>query len=198
MEVLTQAVSRQKRKLFESLRFKSKNYQNQLTNTMNQHNLANALRVIVLSFILSTAIGYSLADWAPPSGSPPNYNTPPPINVGPASQMRDGILFINNNLFAAKAQTQSTVPGDIGTTLTTKDYVDRKVGGGMKIFAGTGCGSCPYGDTNDGVQRYCSVKNYDGTIVTNHSRMNREVVSPACHWLVPGPNSPFDWSMWSY
>lgn len=73
--------------------------------------ILNIARIVVLSFILSTAIGYSLADWAPPPacGAPPCGNTPPPINVGAAPQMRDGMLFISNRLFASAG-----IFGDVG------------------------------------------------------------------------------------
>jgi hypothetical protein len=86
--------------------------------------IINTLRIIVLAIILSATIGYSLADWAPPTSAPPFNNTPPPINVGSASQTRTGNLFLENWLFAKKAQTQSTEVNDVGTVLATKDYVD--------------------------------------------------------------------------
>jgi hypothetical protein len=127
--------------------------------------ILNIARIVVLSFILSTAIGYSLADWAPPSGSPPNYNTPPPINVGPASQRRDGNLFLNNWLVAKKAETQSTAAGDSGTTLTTKDYVDGRIPPGMTFAQSTGCGSCPYGSFNTGGGYVCYLKTQTGSLV---------------------------------
>jgi hypothetical protein len=89
--------------------------------------ISHTLRIITLSFILSTTIGISLADWASPAGGPPSNNIPPPINVGAASQTRDGNLFLNNWLVAKKVQTQSTVAGDAGTTVVTKDYLDGQI-----------------------------------------------------------------------
>jgi len=94
---------------------------------MNYTKMSPTFRIIILSFIFSTTIGYSLADWAPPSGTPPTNNVPPPLNVGSASQVRDGNLFINNWLVANKAQTASTIATDGGNILTTKDYVDMRI-----------------------------------------------------------------------
>jgi hypothetical protein len=104
--------------------------------------IANTFRLVVLALLLSTAIGYSLADWAPPTGAPPFNNTPPPINVGAATQEKVGNLFLDNWLVAKKARTQSTIgvagciPSsssdptcDSEKTLTTKDYVDGIAGG---------------------------------------------------------------------
>jgi hypothetical protein len=83
-------------------------------------------RIVILSFIFATTIGYSLADWVPPAGSPPSNNVPPPINVGAASQIKLGNLGVNNLTAAAKVYSASTAAGDIGTTVVTKDYVDGK------------------------------------------------------------------------
>jgi len=94
---------------------------------MNNKKTAGILRIVVLSFILSATIGYSLADWVAPVGGPPSNNIPPPINVGSASQVRDGNLFLNNWLVAKKVQTQSTVDSDSGTTVVTKDYLESYV-----------------------------------------------------------------------
>jgi hypothetical protein len=120
---------------------------------MKTKTIIDFFRILILSLILSATIGYSLADWAPPTSAPPFNNTPPPINVGPASQTRDGNLFLNQRVFAnkgifggvtiggisdpvekldvfgnmratGKIRSASTVSGDIGTTVTTKDYVD--------------------------------------------------------------------------
>lgn len=89
--------------------------------------ITNILRIVILSAIFSTAIGYSLADWTPPTGSPPFNNTPPPINAGGATQFKSGNFVLGNMLYAKKAETQSTVAADSGTTLTTKNYVDGQI-----------------------------------------------------------------------
>jgi hypothetical protein len=153
---------------------------------MNNKKTAGILRIVVLSFILSATIGYSLADWVAPAGGPPSNNVPPPINVGAASQVRDGNLFLNNWLIAKKAQTQSTVDADSGTTVVTKDYLTAKInaislkpgpagpagpagsaGGGLKWFAGTGCPACPYGYAalpGLGSISSCNIKDQNGTL----------------------------------
>lgn len=88
--------------------------------------ILNAARIIILSAVLASAIGYSLADWVPPSGAPPLGNVPPPINVGNATQVKEGMLMINNRLVAKKARgTDTIVAADPGDTLVTKDYVDK-------------------------------------------------------------------------
>ena len=96
---------------------------------MHTKKTADLFRIIVLSAVLSATLGYALADWTPPTSNPPYGNPPPPVNVGPVSQVREGALFINNWLTAAKAQTASTVAGDDGHVLVTKDYLDAKIAG---------------------------------------------------------------------
>ena len=98
----------------------------------------NILRIVILSAIFSTAIGYSFADWTPPPpcGVPPCGNPPPPINAGAAMQFKSGNFVLGNMLYAKKAETQSTVVADSGKTLTTKDYVDGQIAassGGVTI-----------------------------------------------------------------
>jgi hypothetical protein len=84
-------------------------------------------RIVILSFIFATTIGYSLADWVPPAGSPPSNNVPPPINVGAASQIKLGNLGVNNITAAGNAYSGAMGAGSIGSTLTTKDYVDGRI-----------------------------------------------------------------------
>lgn len=63
---------------------------------MNHKSLFITFRIVALSFILSTAVGYSLAAWVPPSGPPPGNNTYPPINIGSATQRKTGTLIVQN------------------------------------------------------------------------------------------------------
>jgi hypothetical protein len=107
--------------------------------------ILNTIRIIILSLILSTAIGYSLADWAPPTSAPPFNNTPPPINVGPASQTRDGNLFLNQRIFANKGIFSGVTIGGTSDPVEKLDVIGNvMVTGNMratgKITAGTGAG----------------------------------------------------------
>ncbi len=116
--------------------------------------IKNLVRVAVLSFIFSAAIGSALANWAPPAGTPPFNNIPPPINVGAATQEKAGNLFLDNWLIAKKAQTiSSTVLSDNGKVLTTKDYVDMRINS-IKTFGGIYVknldGSCRWGNPRTG------------------------------------------------
>ncbi len=97
--------------------------------------IADTFRIVILALILSTVIGYSFAAWVPPPTNPPFGNTPPPINVGPATQQKNGNLFLTGLFVANKAQTVSTVASDSGTTLVTKDYVDGRAGDSLRICA---------------------------------------------------------------
>ena len=120
---------------------------------MEHKKTAGILRIVILSFILSATIGYSLADWVAPAGGPPSNNIPPPVNVGSASQVRDGNLFLNNWLIAKKARTQSTVATDAETTLVTKDYIDNKTLTCKTVTTGVvsdGTATCPSGYTLTG------------------------------------------------
>ena len=125
-----------------------------LTRTyMHTKKTADLFHIIVLSAVLSATLGYALADWTPPTSNPPQGNPPPPINVGPVSQVREGALFINNWLTAAKAQTASTVAGDDGHVLVTKDYME----GYVESHAGSGSGnnaSNGGGSGDSGIQIY--------------------------------------------
>jgi hypothetical protein len=101
--------------------------------------ILNTIRIVILSLILSTAIGYSLADWAPPTSAPPFNNTPPPINVGPASQTRDGNLFLNQRIFANKGIFSGVTIGGTSDPVEKLDVFGNVRATG-KITAGTGAG----------------------------------------------------------
>ena len=165
---------------------------------MKQSNIAYTVHIVILSFIFATTIGYSFADWAPPAGSPPSNNTPPPINVGGETQEKSGNRILGNWLIAKKAQTQSTVAGDSGTTLVTKDYVDGKIGGGMKAFTGHGCAECPYGSSDKFSRagyRTCLMKQGDGTLHDPSATLAADGYSAiASCWV--GRDMTFDF--WSY
>lgn len=55
----------------------------------------NGIKVIVLGLILSAGISYA-GNWAPPAGNPPGNNAQGPVNVGTASQIKNGNLGLNN------------------------------------------------------------------------------------------------------
>jgi len=105
--------------------------------------LVDTLRILSLSIILSATIGYAIAAWVAPPQTPPGGSPPPPVNVGTATQQKDGNFFLGAGstlgatlgefgslILTGKATSATTVTGDSGTTLTTKDYVDSLVGSG--------------------------------------------------------------------
>jgi hypothetical protein len=55
-----------------------------------KHAKGEIVRAIVLSLILTSGIGYALADWVAPTSAPPTGNTPPPVNIGGATQVKNG------------------------------------------------------------------------------------------------------------
>lgn len=141
---------------------------------MKHKKTADIFRIIILSVILSTAIGYSFAAWTPPTGAPPASNTPPPVNVGTAVQTKLGALNIEGwftagaGVFTSQvgigkipADTldvngSATVNGNIhgvstpvaGTDAVNKDYVDAATGGGMpcgSFVEENGLETSPYG-----------------------------------------------------
>lgn len=59
-----------------------------------------ALRIMVLSVLISLSVGYAFANWQAPGLPPPGGNPNPPINVGPDSQRKVGNLFLDNSLIA--------------------------------------------------------------------------------------------------
>lgn len=110
------------------------------------------LRIVILSLVLSGAIGYSFAAWVAPSGAPPSGNPPPPINVGSSSQVRDGNLYLNNYLVAKKIQTASTLQSDPDKTVVTKDYAVARESGNDTIVKGYPCyGGGTSGDPKNNV-----------------------------------------------
>jgi len=56
----------------------------------------NVIKVVVLSFAFSVGIGIAFATWTAPTDLPPGNNTPPPINVGRATQTKYGNLFLGS------------------------------------------------------------------------------------------------------
>lgn len=120
------------------------------------------LRAVVLALILTGGVGYALADWVAPTSAPPGENTPPPINVGPTTQIKDGNFFLGAGhtigatigTFGAiaigktspttgveldivgKGRSDSTTATDNARTLVTKDYVDARSG-----FGAIDCGA---------------------------------------------------------
>ncbi len=181
----------------------------------------NILRIVILSAIFSTAIGYSFADWTPPPpcGVPPCGNPPPPINAGAAMQFKSGNFVLGNMLYAKKAETQSTLgtvgctPGpacDSGKTLVTKDYVDGQLASNGKIFYvdGFSCATCPYGSytftwTPAGftyTRQACYVKNSDGTLFNaipqQADNLGASLNEHECAWF--GDGTPVNWGFWTY
>jgi len=112
--------------------------------------LIDTLRMLSLSIVLSATIGCAVAAWVAPPQTPPSGSPPPPVNVGAATQQKDGNFFLGAGstlgatlgkfgslVLTGKATSATTVAGDSGATLTTKDYVDSLIGSG----GGGGSGS---------------------------------------------------------
>jgi len=107
------------------------------------------LRIGVLSLIISIGGSYAFAEWTAPTAAPPGGNTPPSVNVGGTTQVKNGnfglgtgYTFWATRADFGKATSLSTVNTDSGTTLVTKDYVDSK---GIKPT------SCPAGSAMTGI-----------------------------------------------
>lgn len=96
----------------------------------------NAL-VIVASFVFVITIVNAANTWKGPISNPPNDNTDAPVNVGPDNQVKAGGLGVASLLVLGKAISASTVDGDLGGTLVTKDYLDSKLAGGGSGGVGT-------------------------------------------------------------
>jgi|GEM_PF-2701508 len=56
--------------------------------------LTNIFSIAILSVVLSVSTGIALANWSAPTAVPPGNNTPPSINVGTATQTKNGNLFL--------------------------------------------------------------------------------------------------------
>lgn len=109
-------------------------------------------------------------------------------------------IYVNNAFMGGKAYSAGTVATDAANTLTTKGYVDTKVGNGsMKLLSGTGCSTCPYGYTaNPGTSTIysCSLKSNTGAILAPGSSVNSAGIG-ARYWCQTNTGS-LDWSFWSY
>ncbi len=120
--------------------------------------IAQTSKIIAIATVLSFGLSYVYA-WTAPTISPPGGNTAAPINTSTTAQVKDGGLSVNafsafanayiagnlmvgtttaprnlevnGDLFlTGKAVSSSTVVGDTGTTLVTKDYLDSKISTG--------------------------------------------------------------------
>lgn len=85
------------------------------------------LKVISLGIILGIGIQFAQA-WTNPGATPPGGNVAGPITTGAGNQVKSAGLGLTGNLVVGlKAFSASTVAGDVGTTLVTKDYVDGRL-----------------------------------------------------------------------
>jgi hypothetical protein len=127
-----------------------------------KHTKGEVARIIVLSLILTSGIGYALADWVAPTSAPPGENTPPPVNVGGTTQVKNGNFSLGAGYtlgatigsfgrvaigktapaagvaldIVGKGRSDSTIATDNAKTLVTKDYVDARSG-----FEAINCGA---------------------------------------------------------
>ena len=74
--------------------------------------IVSAIKITVLSAILIVGLNYANAAWRGPTATAPDGNTPAPVNIGTASQIKNGGLGLNalsvfgNGLFTGKATAQ--------------------------------------------------------------------------------------------
>lgn len=54
--------------------------------------------VLAFVFVFSLALSANAQTWVGPSGTPPNFNTPAPVNVGPLGQVKSGWLHLGNQI----------------------------------------------------------------------------------------------------
>ena len=80
--------------------------------------------LVIVGFFLGatalSALAQSTGTWTPPQCSPPNCNTPAPINVGSSAQAKTGLLGLSNFLFLPPGMT-SVMPGSVLIASTTGD-----------------------------------------------------------------------------
>lgn len=89
-------------------------------------------KVISLGLILGLGIQVTYS-WVAPTQAPPGGNLDAPITVGAAAQTKTG-----------KLRTASTVAGDPGTTLVTKDYVSALAATTTQFTRGAHYGFCGF------------------------------------------------------
>src|SRR3990172_4808774 len=79
-------------------------------------NFLNSIRTLLLALVLSIGISYAYAAWAPPSTTPTGGNTDAPINVGSATQLKDGGLGLGRAGFPALLDVVGNlvVSGNVG------------------------------------------------------------------------------------
>jgi len=65
--------------------------------------------------------------WTGPSVSAPNGNVSAPVTVSATNQEKAGGLWLGSLGITGKAVSSSTVDGDPGNTLVTKDYLDARL-----------------------------------------------------------------------
>ncbi|MBI4121072.1 MAG: hypothetical protein HY457_02365 [Parcubacteria group bacterium] len=59
------------------------------------HDLQTTLKAIILAVVFTVGISYIQAAWSEPTATPPNNNTPPPINEGTLNQVKQAGLSVN-------------------------------------------------------------------------------------------------------
>src|SRR3989338_309317 len=79
-------------------------------------NFLNSILTLLLALVLSIGISYAYAAWAPPSTTPTGGNTDAPINVGSATQLKDGGLGLGRAGFPALLDVVGNlvVSGNVG------------------------------------------------------------------------------------
>jgi len=110
------------------------------------------LRIGILSLIISIGGSYAFAEWTAPTSAPPGGNTPPSVNVGGTTQVKNGnfglgtgYTFWATRAEFGKATSLSTTDGDSNTTLVTKDYLISKSGPPSGAVVAFDLATCPAG-----------------------------------------------------
>jgi len=70
----------------------------------------NTAKIITLAVVLSFGVQFASAQWAAPTQNPPQANTPAPLNVGSAGQVKDGGLTLGFTMPAGTASPALTIP----------------------------------------------------------------------------------------
>lgn len=60
------------------------------------HELWQSAKVLTIALVLSVGVQYASAAWTGPTATPPNENTPAPINVSATSQIKSGGLWVGS------------------------------------------------------------------------------------------------------
>ncbi len=100
------------------------------------------LKLSVLGLLLAFGAQFAYAAWTDPTGTPPNNNTEPPVNVGTVAQVKNGSLSVNafiaymNSIFKQSVTIEQLAAPTAEPQTVCTDQTGKLIGCGPKQHSG--------------------------------------------------------------